>query len=47
MYKPGGHVAPYWSEAEFNELRMAASTTGTVELFNSFNYSDRHLHAAW
>jgi len=36
-----------WTQSQFDALRSAASTTGTVELLFWTSYSDRHLHAAW
>jgi hypothetical protein len=36
-----------WTEEQFNELRLAASQTGPVELLFYGTYSDHHLHAAW
>jgi len=47
MYKWGGNVAPYWSEAEFNALKDIADNTMPVESFPYTEYPDRHYHAAW
>jgi hypothetical protein len=41
------HGMKQWTETEFNLLREAADTTGTVELLFWNSYPDRHLHAAW
>lgn len=49
MYKPGGNVAPYWTQQEFDALKAAAdATTPTpIESFPYTQYPDRHYHVAW
>lgn len=47
MYQWGGNVPPYWSQAEFDALRMIAQQTNYVESFLYNQYADHHYHAAW
>jgi hypothetical protein len=47
MYKEGGHVQPYWTEQEFNELRDVAIANGATDWLPYTQYSDRHLHVEW
>ena len=49
MYKPGGNVAPYWTQQEFDALKAAAlaTTPAPIEALNYTSYGDHHLHVAW
>jgi hypothetical protein len=47
MYKPGGQVAPYWSQTEFDALKAVAEAFGPVESLPYNTYTDRHYHVAW
>jgi hypothetical protein len=49
LYRWGGHIAPYWSEQEFNELRDIAEAhyPAPVESFDYNRYADRHYHVAF